>query len=148
MEASLTDISQKLHQTWGHLERLGVMRASLFNLIVVCPDNERSVYLNQITQKVIERFPCRVIFIQISDHLKAGDLKVEVTATTNVGDTPRERFQKMMPLGLCQSPGTLTIDKGGSINSIQPPLSMSESQELSHQPEGHHLLKTLPKPLF
>ena len=56
----------------------------------------------------------------------------------------RERTQKILPLGLCQSPGAQTIDKGGSINPIQPPLSISEPRELSRQPEQQNLLSTLP----
>jgi len=57
----------------------------------------------------------------------------------------RERTQKILPSGLCQSPGDSTIDNGGSINLIQPPLSIADPRELSHQPGRQNLLSTLPK---
>ncbi|HEX4840494.1 MAG TPA: DNA repair protein RadA, partial [Rhabdochlamydiaceae bacterium] len=46
------------------------------------------------------------------------------------------------------SPGDSTIDKGGSINPIQPPLSIADPRELSHQPGRQNLLNTLPKLYF
>jgi hypothetical protein len=58
------------------LETTGVMRASLFNLIVVAPENERQKYLQKITQKVIEQFPCRIFLIKT---LKTGSLKVNLS---------------------------------------------------------------------
>ncbi|HEX4838820.1 MAG TPA: hypothetical protein VFU89_00065, partial [Rhabdochlamydiaceae bacterium] len=58
----------------------------------------------------------------------------------------RESTQKILPSGLCQSPGDSTIDKGGSINPIQPSLSIADPRELSHQPERQNLLSTLPNP--
>ncbi len=56
------------------------MRASLFNLIVVAPDNERREYVKTITTNVIKRFPCRVIFITVVDLLK--EIKAHVSATS------------------------------------------------------------------
>ena len=56
----------------------------------------------------------------------------------------RERTQKILPSRLCQSPGDSTIDNGGSINLIQPPLSIADPRELSHQPGRQNFLSTLP----
>jgi len=74
--------------------------------------------------------------------------KVEVPPKMEVVQAPpppRERTQKILPSGLCQSPGDSTIDNGGSINPIQPPLSIADPRELSHQPGRQNLLSTLPK---
>lgn len=59
------------------------MRASLFNLIVVAPDNARRDYVKTITDNVIKRFPCRVIFITIVDVLK--EIKVHASAKAGIG---------------------------------------------------------------
>jgi|GEM_PF-1929466 len=68
------------------------------------------------------------------------------SSSTLIGENgpARERTQKILPSGLCQSPGDSTIDKGGSINPIQPPLSIADPRELSHQPGRQNLLSTLP----
>ncbi len=58
------------------------MRASLFNLIVIAPDNERREYVKTITSNVIKRFPCRVIFITVIDLL--NEIKTHVSAVSEV----------------------------------------------------------------
>lgn len=64
------------------MEAAGTMRASLFNLVVVAPDNARREYVLKITSNVIKRFPCRVIFITPVDILK--EIKVQVSAMTEI----------------------------------------------------------------
>ena len=59
------------------------MRASLFNLIIVSPDNARRDYVKKITSNVIKRFPCRVIFITIVDMIP--EIKVHASATSGIG---------------------------------------------------------------
>lgn len=56
----------------------------------------------------------------------------------------RKLVQKIVPLRLCQSHEVEIIDKGVSINSIQPPLSITQSRELSHQPKENDFLNKLP----
>lgn len=72
-----SEIPTALSRLWDSLEGTNKMRASLFNLLVVAPKNERSEYVRQITHKVLQRFPSRVISITIdaalsSDHVEAG----------------------------------------------------------------------------
>lgn len=38
-------------------------RASLFNVVVYCPSPQREEYLKEFSSKIIDRFPCRLIFI-------------------------------------------------------------------------------------
>lgn len=99
------DIALDLRNIWNRLETAAVMRASLFNLIIVANEGERKSYLRQITHKVIERFPCRLIFITLSDRLES--IKAHVSATTGVGgkadiacdmieiETPRKQASKI-----------------------------------------------------
>lgn len=102
MEAHLVNISQQLEQIWERLEKAGTMRASLFNLIVVAPDNHRRAYVQTITQNVTKRFPCRVIFITLSS--QASDMQVTARAISDLGNVacdiieitaPTTRLQKI-----------------------------------------------------
>lgn len=77
------DISLDLCKIWARLEETAVMRASLFNLIIVASEGERKDYIRQIIHKVIERFPCRIMMITLSDRLQ--NWRAHVTATTGVG---------------------------------------------------------------
>ncbi len=43
------------------------MDVSLFNLIVLTPNNSRLAYITGITEKVVERFPSRLIFISVGE---------------------------------------------------------------------------------
>jgi len=80
MEAHLMEVSQiqsELTRIWDALEGTNKTRACLFNLILFTHKNERAAYIRTITQKVIERFPSRVIFITVDkksseDYLKAS----------------------------------------------------------------------------
>ncbi len=83
METDLTKIGPELKKIWDKLEAAGTMRASLFNLIVVAPDTERRSYVQKITQNVIKRFPCRVIFISVVDVLE--EIKINVSAMIEEG---------------------------------------------------------------
>jgi hypothetical protein len=55
------------------------MRASLFNLLVVAPKNQRADYVRTITLKVLERFPSRVIFTTIDKNLSNDSLNASVS---------------------------------------------------------------------
>ncbi len=67
MEDSLkvSEIPAELSRIWDSFEGTSKMRASLFNLLVIAPKNSRIDYIRQITHKVLERFPSRVIFVSI-----------------------------------------------------------------------------------
>jgi hypothetical protein len=77
------NLTKELNKIWQRLEGTGTMRASLFNLIVVAPDNARRQYVKKITDNVIKRFPCRVIFITTIDMI--NEIKLHVSATSGIG---------------------------------------------------------------
>ena len=58
-------IQPELDRIWEGLEGAQKTRASLFNLIFYTEKREREKYIHTIAQKVIEKFPSRVIFITI-----------------------------------------------------------------------------------
>jgi len=53
------------------------MKASLFNLIIYTHEQQRTDYFMEIVHSIIEKFPCRVIFIQ-TDH----DSEISITKET------------------------------------------------------------------
>ncbi len=77
------NVQDQLQNLWKPLQKTGTMRASLFNLIVFAPDNERREYVRKITENVRIRFPCRLIFITRVDIL--NEIKVHVSATEGIG---------------------------------------------------------------
>jgi glucose-6-phosphate dehydrogenase assembly protein OpcA len=83
METDLVEIAQiqsELTRIWDSLEGTNKIRACLFNLILVTYKNERAEYIRTITEKVIERFPSRVIFITIDKEATKDYLDAKVSA--------------------------------------------------------------------
>lgn len=56
-------IESELMKIWGKLSGINKTRASLFNLIVYTKLSPRVDYFRKSVRKVIEKFPCRIIFI-------------------------------------------------------------------------------------
>ena len=82
METDLMDvanISSELARISDSLPGSNKMRASLFNLILFTQKNERAAYIRTIAQKVIERFPSRVIFITVDKSNKENTLKASAS---------------------------------------------------------------------
>ena len=73
------DIQNKLNQIWESLETTNVTRACLFNLIFFTEKNHRTPYIQRLAQKVIEKFPSRVIFVFFDKNTSADFLKTEVS---------------------------------------------------------------------
>lgn len=88
MEAHLThliepsQIESELEKIWDSLQGTNKMRACLFNLIIYSKKSQRIGYLSEITQKIIEKFPCRIIFITHDETCSSHDLKTSVSVLT------------------------------------------------------------------
>jgi glucose-6-phosphate dehydrogenase assembly protein OpcA len=76
---STEDIQKELNRIWESLETKNVARASLFNLIFYTQKNHRSGYIHRLAQKIVEKFPSRVIFISIDKNATQDFLKTEVS---------------------------------------------------------------------
>ncbi len=72
-------IESELRKIWETLAKEKKMRASLFNLIVVNRRSERTDYVRNIVQKVVEKFPCRTLFISEDPEEKKPYLKTAVS---------------------------------------------------------------------
>jgi Glucose-6-phosphate dehydrogenase subunit len=75
----VSEIPAALIKLWDALEGTSKMRASLFNLLVVAPKNQRTEYVHTITLKVLERFPSRVIFTTVDKTLSGDSLNAAVS---------------------------------------------------------------------
>lgn len=76
---SPAEIHNKLNEIWEALDTTKSTRASLFNLIFYTQKNTRSAYAQKLAQKVVEKFPSRVIFIAVDKTSKEDYLKTEVS---------------------------------------------------------------------
>lgn len=70
-------IEPELQRIWEELSKENKMRASLFNLIIYHRYSERTDYFRNIASKLIQQYPCRVLFI--SEDLKGDYLKTAVS---------------------------------------------------------------------
>jgi hypothetical protein len=75
----VSEIPAALVKLWDALEGTSKMRASLFNLLIVAPKNQRADYVRAISLKVLERFPSRVIFTLIDKTLSTDSLNAAVS---------------------------------------------------------------------
>jgi len=73
------NIEKQLQAIWEGLAKENKMRASLFNLIVYTHLSPRTDYFRNIVQKVVEKFPCRILFISFDPDAKTPYLKTAVS---------------------------------------------------------------------
>ena len=77
--ASPADIQRTLNKIWESLETKNTTRASLFNLIFYSQQNHRAAYIQQLAQKVIKKFPSRILFICADKSSQTDLLKTHVS---------------------------------------------------------------------
>lgn len=80
IESTLNAIWEKL----ANQQKGAKMRACLFNLILVTKNTPRAAYIQGVAEKVIAKFPCRILFIKIQDG-KAEEFQTAV-AVIGVAD--------------------------------------------------------------
>jgi len=84
----VSDIEEALDDLWECQEGTAKIRACLFNLIVYCQERTTIDYMRAVVQKVIARFPCRIIFIEGDTTADEEYLRTNVAAAiTGKGDT-------------------------------------------------------------
>lgn len=78
----IANISSELTRIWDSLQGSNKTRACLFNLILFTQKNNRAAYIRTIAQKVIERFPSRVIFITVDKESCESTLNAKASVMT------------------------------------------------------------------
>ncbi|MDJ0652304.1 MAG: glucose-6-phosphate dehydrogenase assembly protein OpcA [Simkaniaceae bacterium] len=76
------DIETELEKIWDSLQGTNKMRACLFNLIIYAKKSQRLGYLNEMAQKIIQKFPCRIIFVTYDEACFSRELKTAVSVMT------------------------------------------------------------------
>ena len=80
-----SNIEPKLLSLWDALSKKNKIRASLFNLIVFSQNTSRTDYFRSIVQKVVERFPCRTLFISHDPKASTPYLKTAISVVLPQG---------------------------------------------------------------
>ncbi len=78
-------IESTLQSIWEGLAKTNRTRASLFNLIFFHELSPRTDYLRTIAQKVVEKFPCRLLFISFDPDPSTSYLKTAVSVVAPQG---------------------------------------------------------------
>lgn len=79
-------IEDQLATIWSSLQGTGKTRACLFNLIIYIHKNKRIDYFYKVAQKVIGKFPCRIIFVTINEETPPETLKTSVAVMSSESD--------------------------------------------------------------
>ena len=78
------DIRSALHEIWDTFKDTDKMRACLFNLVIYGMKDQRGNYLNALVEKMIQKFPSRIIFISI-DPEASGKIETSVDVLSAEG---------------------------------------------------------------
>lgn len=76
MEVPLAEIETELSRLWDEEKSKNRFKACLFNLVVYTEDMQQEPFLQELVNGTLEKFPCRVLFIQAdpnrnNDYLRA-----------------------------------------------------------------------------
>jgi glucose-6-phosphate dehydrogenase assembly protein OpcA len=63
-EINIVDIEKELTKAWEVQKQKNLQRASLFNLVIYAIDQPRADHLHDIVNTIVEKYPCRIIFIK------------------------------------------------------------------------------------
>lgn len=77
MNIKICDIESQLKKLWEEQKEANQIRACLFNLIIYSQDSKLTDYLHLMMHTLIEKFPCRILFIdckgpEVQNHLAAS----------------------------------------------------------------------------
>lgn len=78
-DIQIVDIESELARLWDSRQEKDHIKACLCTLVVYTPDSNHAGYLKNIVQALIEKFPCRIIFIQSDRSPDANFLHVSVS---------------------------------------------------------------------
>jgi glucose-6-phosphate dehydrogenase assembly protein OpcA len=78
-------IESELLRIWDSLDKTHKTRAGLFNLIVFNQLSSRTDYIRKIVQKIIDTFPCRVLFVSHDPDPSKNYLKTAVSVIASEG---------------------------------------------------------------
>ena len=75
-EIQIADIETELARLGDLQKDKKQVKAALFNLIVYAQDKSHAEHLNELVLNVIEKFPCRIIFVRTEDSVQDDYLQI------------------------------------------------------------------------
>lgn len=81
---SIANIESELAKLWDAQKGPAKTKACLFNLIIYTHEPRRADYMEEIVQMIIEKFPCRIIFIKSAPSSDEDFLSVKVASTSGL----------------------------------------------------------------
>lgn len=66
-DIQIADIEKKLSLLWKQPQEIKQTKGCLFNLIIYAHESRRVEYLKEIVDNILDKFPCRIIFIKEND---------------------------------------------------------------------------------
>ncbi len=98
-------IESALTHIWENLAKSGKTRASLFNLIVFAKMGDRYDYTHKRVQKIVDTFPCRILFLTSQPKKNSFRIGVSVLFPQGEGDIAcdtidiafSKKFEKKIP---------------------------------------------------
>lgn len=82
-QIQVPNIEEELNQIWDSNLAKDKIRANLFTLIIYAYDKRRQQFLNDIVEAILEKFPCRLIFIKGNEDPESDYLNVTVSTVTS-----------------------------------------------------------------
>jgi Glucose-6-phosphate dehydrogenase subunit N-terminal domain/Glucose-6-phosphate dehydrogenase subunit C-terminal domain len=79
-QVKIADIDSELKKLLQESKKLGKIRACLFNLVIFTQNKPRVTYFKKILNAIIQKFPCRILFIQYDKHATEDFLHVTVSS--------------------------------------------------------------------
>jgi glucose-6-phosphate dehydrogenase assembly protein OpcA len=77
-EIRLADIEKELNGLWETQKDKKLIKASLFNLIIYADVKEKSDFLDDMVKTILEKYPCRIIFISGNTDALKNSLRTSV----------------------------------------------------------------------
>lgn len=87
IDIQIPNIEKELDRQWGLQKKDKDTKACLFTLIIYASDSKRINYLQELINTILDKFPCRIIFIQAEKHSESSYFRVNVS---NVVSQPQK----------------------------------------------------------
>lgn len=82
-EIHITDISKELQYIHEQRREKNQITACLFTLVLFSPEGRRGEYLKDLVQSILEKYPCRIIFIQGDNQSSRNFITTKVASVIN-----------------------------------------------------------------
>jgi glucose-6-phosphate dehydrogenase assembly protein OpcA len=83
IDIQIPNIEKELDLQWSLQKKDYDTKASLFTLIIYAQDKRRVSYLQELVNSILDKFPCRIIFIQREKESTSSYFRIHVSSITS-----------------------------------------------------------------